>query len=114
MVARTQTKYESDSGDIHFIALSPDFATAAGTPPTGAINNDIKAKVSKSNREYGIRPRGVRLSRTIGTAPDTFKKYTFLPVLTPTAFGGAGFQLGATVTIGTTDYVVVSRNPEDY
>lgn len=114
MVAFTDTKYESDLGSIHRILLSPDYAAQAGTPPTGAVDNDIRPKVSKNNNEFGIRPRGVRLSRTVGTAPDTFKKYAFLAVLTPTAFNGATFNPGATVTIGTTAYTVVARVPEDY
>lgn len=114
MVARTDTKYEADSGTIHRILLTPDYAAAAGTPPTGAVNSDIRPKVSKTNGEFGIRPRGVNLSRTVGTAPDTFKKYAFLPVLAATVFVGTAFAPGATVTIGGVDWIVVTREPEDY
>lgn len=114
MTARTVTKYEADLGSIHSISLTPDYAAAAGTPPTGDVNNDIKPKVSKTNREFGLRPRGVSLSRTLGTAPDTFKKYAFLPVLTSTDFNGTSYAPGATVTIGGTAWTVVTRVPEDY
>lgn len=114
MPARTRTKYEADEGDIYGITLSPDYAAKAGTAPTGAVTSPIKAKVSKGNREYGIRPRGVTLARTIGTAPDTFTKTTFLPVLTPAAFATSAFAIDAKITIGSTEWTVVSKRGEDY
>lgn len=114
MPAKVTTKYEADNGDIHGIILSPDFSAQAGTPPTGDVSSPIKAKVSKSNREFGIRPRGCRLSRIIGTAPDTFKKYAFLPVLTPAAFATAAFAIGATITIDGTDWTIAAKVGEDY
>ena len=114
MPARTRTKYESDDAAVYAITLTPDYAAKAGTAPTGTVTSPIKAKVSKSSRSYGIRPRGVTLSRTLGTAPDTFTKTTFLPVLTATAFASATFSLGATITIGSTAWTVVGKRPEDY
>lgn len=114
MPAKITTKYEADNGDIHGITLSPDFEAVAGTAPTGTVSSPVKAKISKSNREYGLRPRGCRLSRIIGTAPDTFKKYTFLPVLTPSAFATATFAIGATITIGGVVWTIVSKEGEDY
>jgi hypothetical protein len=114
MPANTRTKYESDDAAIYALTLTPDYAAKAGTPPTGAVTSPIKAKVSKSTRAFGIKPRGVTLSRTLGTAPDTFTKTAFLPVLTPAAFGSAGFALGATITIGSTAWTVVGKRSEDY
>lgn len=114
MPARTDTKYESDLGTIHRILLTPDFAAAAGAAPAGDITSNIRPKVSKSNGEFGLRPRGVRVSRTLGTDPDTFKKYAFLPVLSATVFAGTTFNSGAEVTIGGITYTVVSRVSEDY
>lgn len=114
MAARTRTKYEADDGTIHPITMTPDFAAAAGTSPAGAVNSDIKVKISKGNQEYGIRPRGVTLSRVAGTAPDTFTKTTFLPVLTPTAYDSAAFATNASVTVGGVAWTVVSKRPEDY
>lgn len=114
MPALTSTKYEDDSGRIHPIALTPNYATAAGTVPAGAINDNVKPKVSKTKREFGIKPRGVRLSRTVGTAPNTFKKYAFLPVLQATTWAGAGFALGATVTINSIAWTVTARVAEEY
>lgn len=114
MAARTRTKYEADSGDIHPIIMTADYAAAAGTAPAGAVTSDIKAKISKGNQEYGIRPRGVVLSRVIGTAPDTFTRSTFLAVLTPTAYNSATFANNAEVTIGGVAWTVTGKRPEDY
>lgn len=114
MPARTRTKYQSDDDEVYALSLTPDFAAKAGTAPTGAVTSPIKVKVSKGNREYGLRPRGVTLARTIGTAPDTFTKTTFLPVLTATAFASATFALDAEITIGTTVWKVVGKRGEDY
>jgi len=109
-----RAKYEADGGQIHLLTMDADRLAVAGAEPTAASNSSIRAKISKSNREYGIRPRGVRLARTVGTAPDTFSKYAFLPVLTPTAFNGTGFTLGGTITIGTIEWQIIARISEDY
>lgn len=113
-MAFTTTKYESDQGTIHPIRLDSERVAAAGAAPAAAQDSDIKVKISKGNREFGIRPRGVRLVRTVGTAPDTFKKYTFLPVLTPTAYDGAGFSVGTEITIDAVVWTVAARQVEDY
>ncbi len=114
MVARTRTKYESDEGGIYALLLSPDYAAKAGTAPGGTVTSPIKAKVTKSSREYGIRPRGVTLSRVLGTAPETFTKSAFLPVLTPAAFSSATFALDAKITIGGIEWTIVGKRGEDY
>ena len=114
MVAFVDTLYEADGGVKHPIRLTPDYAAAAGSPPATPATSDINAKVSKTNREFGIRPRRVRLARTVGTAPDTFRKYATLPVLTQTAFNSPTFAKGATVTIGGVDYEVVAKQGEDF
>lgn len=114
MTTFTNGKYESDSGDIHPIRLDPLRYAQAGTEPTGNINNDIKVKVSKTDREFGIRPRGVTLAREIGTAPDTFKKYSFLPILLASEFGNTSFAIGATITIDGVAWEVIAKKAEDY
>lgn len=114
MTSLTSTKYQSNKGGIYLIKLTPDFAASAGTPPTGAINRDVNVKVSKNSREYGLKPRGVSLARTVGTAPDTFRKYSFLPALTPEALASAALAKGATVSIGGTDWTVVAQREEDF
>ena len=105
-------KYEGNDGRIYRLRLTSDFAAAAGTEPTGKINTYIKPKISKSKREYGIRPRGVRLVRIIGTPPDTFRKYAFLPVLTRSEWLSNAFSPGVMISLGTTVYTVLSRVEE--
>ena len=109
-----RTKYLADSGTIHRLVMSAPRIAVAGTPPAGDIDSRIPAKVSKSNREYGIRPRGVRLMRPVNpTATDKVYR-AFLPVLTETAWDAAGFNEDATVTIGGVAWKVTARVPEDY
>jgi len=110
----TTTKYESDDGIIHPIRINSTRVAAAGTAPAGAVTSNAYAKISKSNREFGIRPRGVRLVRTLGTGDLAFKKYSFLPVLTSTAWDANTFDPGATVTIDETAWTVAARVPEDF
>lgn len=114
MPALVDGKYESDTGSVHVIKLTQERLTAAGTAPTAAVDSNINVKVSKTNREYGIRPRGVRLSRLVGTAPNQFRRYAFLPVLLASAFDVNPFKKGQTVTIGTTAWTVSSLVKEDY
>lgn len=114
MPVKTTVKYEANDGSIHSLLLDNARATVAGTPPTGPIDSKIKAQMSKTNKEFGLRPRGVRLARVIGTEPNTFKKYTFLPVLTPTQASASEFQLGAIITIDSVGWEVVGIVNEDY
>lgn len=114
MVAQVRTKYEADSGTIHSLKMSPAYAAVAGTEPAGDANSRIKVQISKGNREHGLRPRGVRLARTIGVAPNTFVKYTFLPLRSQADAVNAAYRNGATVAIGGTDWEVIGFQPEDY
>jgi hypothetical protein len=116
MPALVRTKYESDSGQIHAIRLSPAVAQAAGNIPADAVNSNIRVKVSKGNREYGIRPRGVIIGLTVGVPPDTFVRTAFIPVLNSTQFNnGTAYALGASVAYkNNADWEVLSRVREDY
>jgi len=107
-------KYQSDEDTIHTIRLSTARLAAAGTAPTAAVNSEINVKVSKSNREFGIRPRGVTLQKPVNPSATDKISYAFLPVLTPTAFDSDAFKKDATVTIGTVQWKIIARKPEDY
>lgn len=107
-------KYQADNDAIHAIRMSSARLAVAGAQPAGNVDSDINVKISKSNRSYGIRPRGVTLTRPINPTEDDKIRRTFLPVLTPTAFEAAGFQKGATITIGGTQWRVTARLNEDY
>lgn len=112
-------KYESDSGSIHKLRMSTAKAAVANnTEPSGSIDSSIRVKVSKSNREYGIRPRGARLYRTVtgGTGDDAVTKtlYAFLPILTAAVYDGNSFAEEATVTYNGSTWKVLSKVAEDY
>lgn len=109
-----KAKYESDLGSIHLIRLRDVTVGVGGAEPTGAIDSPIIVKVSKSKREVGIRPRGVTIGLEVGTAPNTFVRYAFIPILTTAAYTGANFQLGSPITYKGGTWEVVSRSPEDY
>ena len=112
-MAFTTTKYESDNGLIYHIRLADNRASVAGTAPSGTVDAGATVKVSKSSREFGIRLRGVVLQRVIGTSPNTFKKSTFLPVLTATDLAGSAFDVDATITIGSVAWTVLRKKQED-
>lgn len=106
-------KYEADDGDIKRIRLSSDTKAAAGAEPAGALTDPDFVKVSKTNREFGMRPRGVRLKINDGDEDEPNYRYRFLPVLTKTVYDGTGFNPGQTVTIAGEAWEVVARLPED-
>lgn len=108
-----RTKYQSDGGQIYQIQMTAAKIALAGDAPVGDVTSIVKAKVSKSNREYGIRPRGVRIARELGTAPDTFVKYAFLPALTPEANSRTEFALGASITYNGFTWEVIAKVSED-
>lgn len=97
MAIRVKTKYQANNGYIHPISLKQETLLSAAIIPDGEVTNAISAKVSKGNRQYGLRPRGVVISRTFGIEPDTFKRYAFIPVLTLSAFNKAPFLVGYTI-----------------
>lgn len=104
------TKYEDNQGIIHPIRVQPEGAAINGTPPAGAIDSNVSAQVGGSRRSYGCHARGVRLVRTVGTAPNTFKRYNFYPVLTATAWNA--IAKGATFTIDGVEWTVQDTVPE--
>lgn len=113
-MAYTKTKYEAENGDIHPLRLTASYAAAAGTVPGGAVTNPIPAKVSKGNREFGLRPRGVRLSRTIGTGATAFTKTGFLPLRSKADATSETYAENSDITVDGITWTIVSRVPEDY
>lgn len=114
MANYVKSKYEADNGTIHPIRLSSTAAAQAGTEPGGAVSSNIPAKVSKGNREFGLRPRGVRLYRSVGTAPNLFNKYKFLPLRSIADATDADYAPEAVVAIDGVSWKVAARVPEDY
>lgn len=109
-----RAKYEADGGTIHAIRLRDVTVGVGGPEPAGAVNSPVKVKVSKSKREFGIRPRGVIIGLEVGTAPNIFTRYAFIPILTLASFTGTNFQLNSSITYKGGTWTVVSRQGEDY
>jgi len=81
------------------------------------VDSNIRVKISKSNREFGLRPRFVGLTRvqTAGSGEDelTVTRRASLPILTADVFDSDKFAIGATVTVATVVWTIASKNPED-
>lgn len=114
MAVLSEVKYEDQFGAIYNLKLSAISAAAAGTEPTGGVSTDVSPKITKSEREFGIRPRGVRVSKIFGTAPDEFRKYKFIPILTQAEWLSAAYSKGAIVVIDGENWTVTSKVAEDY
>lgn len=112
MVAFSKSKYQSDALNIHPIRLLPDTLEAAGPVPAAAVNVSISADIIKGKRQYGLGPRGVRASKVFGVAPNTFKKYIFIPVLSKASWGAGNFVVGGEITYKTDTWVIESLTPE--
>lgn len=112
MAKTRQTTYASDGGAVFKIRIGEDLYTALTTKSGGTVTQNSYVKISKTNREFGLRPRLAVLSRTAGTAPDQFVKYKRIPALTADDFAGQ-LAIGQTITIGGTAWTVVDNLQED-
>lgn len=112
-------KYQSDLLTVHPIRLGRyNAAVAANTEPEGEIDSVVRVKVSKSNREFGIRPRSVGLTRTIeaedGEETRIVTLRSKLPILTKDVFDGETMSIGTEVTVNEVVWTIASKNAEDY
>jgi hypothetical protein len=112
-------KYQSDKGTIHTLNMSKAKADVANnTEPESDVDSDILPKISKSNREYGLRPRGVRLYRdvTAGTGANAItKRYNaFLPILKKETLGDTNFSKEKDVTYKGSTWKIGGLVQEDY
>lgn len=116
--AFVRSKYAcTDTGLIHPIRVQPETITAsiggvANTAPTGAVSNNISARVSGGKRTLGLTARRVNLQAPATGQPATYlaSGLTSIPALSE-AFYNAAVK-GATCTYNTVAYTVVSRTPE--
>lgn len=112
-------KYTADNGQVHRIRVSAGKEAVSGNTQTAsAVNSQIKVKVSKSNREFGIRPRGLRLYRTLTATEgeETVSKnvYSFLPIFQKSVFDGNTFAIEGTVTIDSVVWTILDKVAEDF
>ena len=105
--------YTADDDGTFIMRVKQETATAIGaTQATTGADNDVQAKVTKSNREFGIRPRRIRIKRTIGTGDAAFNKYATLPIPTLSAFNAYG--KGDAVSYDGQSWTVASKDGEDF
>ena len=112
----TDSKYETNQGSIHAIRLQPEtlaltIGETANTSPDGAVDSPFRARVSRSNGAYGLKPRTVTV-RFTAAPPEGYKAdqtYT-LPVLQPTLWDTA--NAGTVCEYLGVAGVVVSTSPE--
>lgn len=102
--------YISDDGDRKPIRLAAETASS-GEFTQGATDDNDFVKVSKGSREFGQRPRGLNLSRNIGTAEVPNMRYKFLPVATIDAWNSVG--IGTTLNVGSTTWTITGKVAED-
>lgn len=105
------SKYATDAGAIHPIRIQPETATDDNAAPDGGAGNLPFVKISGSRRSYGIHPRKITLSKTVGEADyDTAKAYAKLTVLTLAAFNA--YVIGSTIAYQGTDWIIASKTSE--
>lgn len=112
-----RTRYEANSGEIHPIRVQEEtvdatFGGSANAAPAGTTTSDISARVSKTKREYGLRPRMVVVEFS-GAAPAGYEEGNLyrVPILQASTYnainvGNTGTYLGSSVE-------VVSKLPEE-
>ena len=105
-------KYERNNLEVHNVRLSVDDKAAAGPEAVGAVTSQLKAKVTRSVRGYGLRPRAVILTRPVSPSATDKIFYKRLTVLTATSYDSAPFADNQTITIKTVAWKVIGRDNE--
>lgn len=109
-------KYQTNNGSIFNVLLDDNTGVDAliGTEPSGEYTENMTIRVSKNNKEVGIRPRQVLLTRSIGTGTAdsnclvmTAQRYKRVPIPTETRWDN--IALNSKHTIGGTEYTVAKK-----
>jgi hypothetical protein len=104
--------YQTDDGPLHPIRMSAAKLALAGAVPSGGTYPPF-VKISKSTREFGIRPRYALATTPNGATVGPTVAYERFICLTDTGFGTAPFAVGSTFTYKSKTYTVVKLVPED-
>lgn len=112
-----RSRYEANNGDVHAIRVQPETEALvlngiANGPTADPIDQNLRARVSGGNREYGLKARSATIAWT-GAPPSGYEPDQLLrvPILTPDLYDSlipdatTGTYLGANV-------IVVGLNPE--
>lgn len=113
-----RSKYESNDGEIYSIRVQPEtlaltLGGSANAAPTGAVTQEVSARVSGGNRQIGLKARAVSLAWT-GTPPTGYKagELVRVPILTEDLYDsvtGNGATTGTYLGVGV---AVVGKLPE--
>lgn len=119
MAGIQRVKYQTNNGSIFNVLLdqASGIDTLIGTAPTAAYTENMTIMVSKNNKESGIKPRMVLLTRTIGNN-DTITnclvqgadRYKRVPI--PTKARWDAIALQSDFTIGGQAYKVSKKLEE--
>lgn len=102
--------YEADSGEKHNVKFQPESTvfSIGGSPntlPAGPATSPFWAEIGKGKKEYGLRPRKIRI-RWTGPPPDDYADCSSLEIVvfdagvyTAATIGSAATYLGATAKI---------------
>lgn len=116
MAGIQRVKYQTDEDNVFNVLLdeATGIDTLIGTLPTGAYTENMTIRVTKNNKEVGIRPRMVLLARTINAnAADanclvqTAQRYKRVPIPTQTRWDA--ITLNSAFTIGGQSYIVAKK-----
>lgn len=95
----TNVSYTTDAGTVGRIRMS---SQAQGIAGQGSLTTTVTdsnlfafAQNPGSRRKRQLNARGIVLGRTVGTAPNTFVRRTFVPITTVTALNA--LTVGAAV-----------------
>lgn len=103
--------YEADSGEIHALTQQPESATLSigGNPNNviaGPATSPFFAKASRGAKEYGLRPRKIRIRFQAGEEPAGYANCGVLEVVVyeksqydSMIIGGTGVYLGQACTM---------------
>jgi len=108
-----QVSYTTDAGTVGRIRMSQDAQTFTGQGSIVAVVTDSNLFAFASNpgsrRKKQLNARGVRLVRSVGTAPNVFNRTTFVPITTKAAldalvvgtavpaYGGQAWTIGSKI-----------------
>lgn len=107
-------KYQTDAGTVVNIRVSDATIAAAGNTAVAAAldDNNIWAFASNpgSRRKRQLNARGVVLGRTIGAAPNSFVRKTFMPVFSKTALDA--MEKDSPISLNGVAYTIKSKVEE--
>lgn len=117
-MANLNIVYFSDSNTRYLIRMSQEkinlFGNNSGVGQTATT--PLRAKVSRSARGYGIRPRRITLNKvslvTVGNTQVTATRYAIIPVVRRQDFDSVA--LGSVVTYKGQQWTVVNKSGEDF